>query len=445
MRELLHDAAARASAYLDGVDRRPVFPATLDLEPLGGSLPPGPSEPREALALLDRVGSPATVASAGGRYFGFVTGGSYPVAVAASWLATAWDQNNALWVMSPVAAQLETTVLRWLVELFGLPSDCDGGLVTGTTTANFTALIAARRALLLRRGWDVEDRGLCGAPPLRVVAGDEVHASMLKAVAMAGLGRGRVERVPTDEQGRLRPDKMPRLDDTTILCLQAGNVNTGASDPMAATIARARAAGAWVHVDGAFGLWAAAHPGLADQVRGVEQADSWATDLHKWLNVPYDAGAVLVRDAANLRAAMGASAAYLIERGPREGMHHVPESSRRARAVEAWAVLRSLGQSGVVELLDRCCRLARRFAAGLREAGFEVLNDVVLNQVLARIGDDERTRRIAEAVQADGTCWAGTTVWHGKAAIRISVSSWATSEADVDRSIESMARHAKRG
>jgi glutamate/tyrosine decarboxylase-like PLP-dependent enzyme len=316
----------------------------------------------------------------------------------------------------------------------------EGGLVTGTTMANFAGLAAARHALLGRQGWDVEAKGLFGAPPLRVVVGEEAHASLLKALAMVGLGRARVERVPADDQGRVRPDSLPALDAATILCLQAGNVNSGASDPFGPLVAAASEAGAWVHVDGAFGLWAGASPALAEQVAGVAGADSWATDLHKWLNVPYDSGAVLVREGAHLRAAMGGSAAYLIERGPREGMHHVPDSSRRARGVEAWAALRSLGRAGVAELVERCCRHARRFAEGLVAAGFEVLNRVVLNQVLVSFGSPERTRRVVAGLQEEGTCWAGTTEWRGRAAMRISVSSWATTDADVERSLEAMVR-----
>lgn len=444
--DLLSDAAARAARYLSGLESRPVFPSSPpDLSPLAGPLPQGPSNPAQVLDLLDRVGSPATVASAGGRYFGFVTGGSLPAALAADWLASAWDQNAALWAMSPVATRLEETVLGWLAELFGLPAGASGGLVTGTTMANFTALAAARRVLLLREGWDAEGQGLFGAPPLRVVVGDQVHASLLKALAMVGLGRERVERVATDGQGRIRPERLPPLDRATILCLQAGNVNTGVSDPFHPLVAAAREAGAWVHVDGAFGLWAAASPALAPQVAGVEGADSWATDLHKWLNVPYDAGAVLVRDGSALRGAMSGSAAYLVERGPREGMHHVPDSSRRARGVAAWAALRSLGRSGVAELVERCCRHARRFAAGLRAAGLEVPHDVVLNQVLVRFGSDARTHQVAAALQADGTCWAGTTEWQGRAALRISVSSWATTDEDVERSLEAIIRVSQGG
>ncbi|MGE0554018.1 MAG: aspartate aminotransferase family protein [Gemmatimonadales bacterium] len=440
MNPLLEDAAARAARYLDGLDARPVAPVPGNLAAFDGPLPEGETPAAEVLALLDRHGSPATVASAGGRYFGFVTGGSLPAALAANWLASAWDQNSALWVMSPVASRLEATTVRWLGELFGLPASVDGGLVTGTTMANVAALAAARHALLARAAWDVESRGLFGAPALRVVVGAEAHASLKKALALVGLGRDRVEVVVADGQGRMLAEALPPLDERTILCLQAGNVNSGASDPFEPLIAAARSGGAWVHVDGAFGLWAAASPAHADQVRGVGGADSWATDLHKWLNVPYDSGVVLVRDGAALRAAMGGSAAYLIEVGPREGMHHVPDSSRRARGADAWAALRSLGRSGVAALVERCCRHARRFAERLEAAGAEILNQVVLNQVVVAFGDDERTARVVETVQRDGTCWAGTTRWQGRVAMRISVSSWATTERDVELSADAIER-----
>lgn len=447
MRELLHDAAARAARYLEGVDARPVFPpeaAVAGLEALAGPLPEGPSDPAETLRQLDEVAGPATVTSAGGRYFGFVTGGALPASVAAAVLAAAWDQNAAMTVMSPAATRLEEVALGWLAELLGLPAGCAGALVTGATMANLSGLAAARRALLLRRGWDVERDGLFGAPPLTVVVGDEVHVSLLKALGMLGLGRERVVRVPVDGQGRMRPDALPPLDDSTILCLQAGNVNTGALDPARELCARAREAGAWVHVDGAFGLWAAASPAHAHLAAGYGEADSWATDAHKYLNVPYDSGIVFCRDAEALRGAMMMGAAYLQVAERREPLHFNPEMSRRARGVELWAALHSLGRSGVADLVARTCRHARRFADGLRAAGHAVLNEVVLNQVLVSFGDDERTRRVVAAVQRDGTCWAGATVWQGRAAMRISVSSWATTDEDVERSLAAILATAER-
>jgi glutamate/tyrosine decarboxylase-like PLP-dependent enzyme len=442
MNNLLHDAATRAARYLGTLDDRPVAPspeAIARLGALGGPLPATPSDPAAVLALLDEIASPATVASAGRRYFGFVTGGALPAALAANWLASAWDQNTALRVMSPAGAALEEVAGRWIVELLGLPHEATAGFVTGATMANLAGLAAARHALLSRQGWDVEAQGLFSAPPLTVVVGDEVHVSLLKALALLGLGRERVVRVPVDGQGRMRAEALPPLDGATIVCAQAGNVNTGAVDPLEQICDAAQAAGAWVHVDGAFGLWAGATPSRARLLHGVERADSWATDAHKWLNVPYDSGVVVCRHPDQLRAAMSSTAAYLVSGGP-EPSHHSPEMSRRARGVETWAALRSLGSSGVAELVERTCALASRFAEGLRAAGFEVLNEVVLNQVLVSFGDDETTRRAIAALQAEGTCWCGGTVWQGRAAMRISVSSWATTEEDVDRSVAAMVR-----
>lgn len=310
--------------------------------------------------------------------------------------------------------------------------------------ANFTCLAAARHALLKRAGWNVEDDGLFGAPPLTVVVGAEVHVSLLKALSMLGLGRSRVITVPADEQGRMKPEALPGLNERTIVCMQAGNVNTGAFDPVPEICTRAHKAGAWVHVDGAFGLWAAAAPHRAYLMKGVFEADSWATDCHKWLNVPYDCGVAFVRDSESLRDAMIVSAAYLHTENKREPAHYSPEASRRARGVEVWAAMRTLGRSGLAELIERNCRLAKCFADGLRQHGFAVLNDVVLNQVLVSFGSPETTRRVIAEVQAEGTCWCGGTEWHGHTAMRISVSSWATTEADVDASLAAIARIAKR-
>jgi glutamate/tyrosine decarboxylase-like PLP-dependent enzyme len=442
---VLADAAARAARYLADLSRRPVAPppaAVAALARLGGPLPEGPTDPLEVLRLLDEHGGPATVASAGPRYFGFVTGGTLPAALGAAVLAAAWDQNAAFEVMSPAAAALEDIAARWTLEILGLPAGAAVGFATGATMASFTALAAARHAVLARAGWDVEEAGLAGAPPIAVVVGDEVHVALLKAFALLGLGRGRLVRVPVDGQGRMRPGAFPAIAGPAIVCLQAGNVNTGAFDPLRALIERAHAAGAWVHVDGAFGLWALASPAFAPLADGAALADSWATDGHKWLNVPYDSGLAIVRDPAALRAAMGASAAYLVTGERRDGAHWVPEFSRHARGIEAWAALRSLGRRGVAELVERCCRLAARLAAGVRAAELEVLNDVVLNQVLVSFGSAERTRRAVEALQREGTCWCGPTVWQGRTAMRVSVSSWATTEADVDRSLDAIRRAA---
>jgi glutamate/tyrosine decarboxylase-like PLP-dependent enzyme len=438
---VLKQAAQAAVDYLEGLDDRPVAPtaeSTKALVALRGPLPDSKTDPGEVVRLLSEVGGPASMAISGGRFFGFVIGGSLPAAMAASWLVSAWDQNAGLWVASPVAAELEDTAVEWTRELLGLPEGTAGGVVTGATVANFTALAAARHHLLARAGWDVEADGLFGAPELRVVVGEEAHPSLLKSLAMLGLGKKRVLRVPVDRQGRMRADALPHLDERTILCLQAGNVNTGAFDPAGAICPQARAAGAWTHVDGAFGLWAAASPKYRHLVKGCELADSWATDAHKWPNIGYDCGLALVREGAALRAAMGMRAAYLERGARREPADYTPELSRRARGIELWAGLRQLGRDGMAEIVERTCAYAQRFAAGLKAAGFEVLNEVVLNQVLVSFGDAEKTARVVARLQTEGTCWCGPTVWQGKSAMRISVSSWVTNDEDVEKSLAAM-------
>lgn len=445
-RELLSDACERATSYVESAAARRVAPMPEQiamLARLGGPMPQSPQDPREILALLDEFGSPATVATNAGRYFGFVNGAALPVCIAAQWLAAAWDQNAALRLMSPTAAVLEDIVLAWLINLFELPHNSGAALVTGATMANFTGLAAARHRLLARAGWDVEADGLFGAPPLRVIVGSEAHVTVRKALGLLGLGRQRVTVIPADGQGRLRADLLPPLDDRTIVCAQAGNVNTGACDPIRGICAAANAAGAWVHIDGAFGLWARVDPWHAGLVDGLELADSWATDAHKWLNVPYDCGVAIVRDRAALRAAMSASAAYLLETGDREPMHYTPDSSRRARCVEVWAGLRFLGRTGVADLVKRTCDLAQLFARRMRDAGYDVLNDVVLNQVLVSFGDAAATQAVIKAVQSGGTCWAGGTQWQGHTAMRISVCSWMTAADDVERSAEAILEAAR--
>ncbi len=440
---LLRDAANRAARYLQALPQRGVSPAPSAVEGLGRFSTPLQADslpPAEVLEELDTIGSPATVASAGGRFFGFVIGGSLPAALAANTLAAAWDQNAVLEITSPVAASLEKVCRSWIADVFGLPTEAEVGFVTGATMANFAGLAAARHALLQAQGWDVEAKGLFGAPPITVIVGDEVHVSLLKALGMLGLGRDRVVRVPVDGQGRIIPAEIPQIEGPTIVCLQAGNVNTGAFDPAEEIISRLQGAGAWIHIDGAFGLWAAASPSRRHLARGVERADSLATDAHKWLNVPYDSGLVVVREKRHLNAAMSSSAAYLIEGETRDPHLFVPEMSRRARAIEIWAALRSLGRTGLADLVDRSCDHARHFADALEGAGHEVLNEVVLNQVLVSFGTAEVTRRVIARVQEDGTCWCGGTVWQGKTAMRISVSSWATTDHDVARSLDAILR-----
>ena len=447
MKELLSDVAARAARYLAGINDRSVAPspaALARLKELGGPLPDAPADPAELLAQLDEIGSPATVATTGARYFGFVVGGTVPASLAANWLAGAWDQNAAMQLSSPVAAKVEEIVELWVVDLLGLPQGTGAGFVTCTTMANFSALAAARSALLERAGWNVEDDGVFGAPPIRVVVGQEVHVSLLRALAMVGLGRSRVITVPADGQGRMRADALPPLDERTIVCIQAGNVNTGAFDPAKEICTRARETGAWVHVDGAFGLWGAVSPLYAHLLEGFSAADSWAVDCHKWLNVPYDSGIVLVRKPDDLRRALPTgNAAYLTQTSQREPWQFTPDASRRARGIELWAALRSLGRKGLREMIERNCRQARIFADRLRAAGIRILNDVVLNQVLVSFGSPEETRRIIAEIQADGTCWCGGTVWQGHTAMRISVSSWATTDHDVEKSASAMIKIAK--
>ncbi len=442
MQNIYETTAQRAIRYLEEIQERAVAPtaqAIDELKRFDEPLPEAPTQAADVLAMLDDFGSPATMASAGRRFFGLVIGGSLPVSLAANWLAGAWDQNAVFYRISPVAAALEQVSRKWLVDVLRLPPQTEAAFVTGATMANFTALAAARHKLLTRAGWNVEAQGLFGAPPLTVVVGEEVHPTLIKALGLLGMGRERVLRVPVDGQGRMRADSLPALTENTIVCLQAGNVNTGAFDPFTEICTRAHENRAWVHVDGAFGLWAAAAPHRAHLCEGMQLADSWATDAHKWLNVPYDSGLAFVRDAHALRAAMSVSAAYLpTQTEQRNPADHTPELSRRGRGVEIWAALRGLGRSGVIDLIERTCRHAQRFAEGLAANSYTILNDVVLNQVLVSFGDPQTTNRVIQEIQTDGTCWCGGTIWQGHTAMRISVSSWATTAEDVECCLERM-------
>jgi glutamate/tyrosine decarboxylase-like PLP-dependent enzyme len=437
---LLRDSVERSIAYLSSLPERRVAP---DSSALGGlsafdePFPAGPCDAAGTLELLDGAGSPATIASAGGRYFGFVNGAVLPGALAAHILASAWDQNAALSVMSPVVSRLRAISSRWLVDALGLPTATEAMYVGGATIANLCGLTAGRDYVLRQTGWDAAGDGLIGAPPVTLVAGESAHATIAKVAAIIGLGRNRIVRVPVDGQGRMRAERLPDIDGPVLLTAQAGEVNTGAFDPFKDILDWAGQRNCWAHIDGAFGLWAAASPTRRRLTAGMEGADSWATDAHKWLNVPYDCGIVLLRDAGLLRPSMSVQAAYLKE-GELDPMHHTPQSSQRARAVDVWAALRTLGRSGLAELVDRCCEHAVRFAAGLRAAGVEVLNEVVINQALVRFGDDATTDHVINAVQEGGVCWCGGTVWQGQRAMRISVSSWATTNEDVDRSVEAI-------
>ncbi len=449
---LLAGVQRQAAAWFAALDTRPVR-ATFTTEELWNALA-GPlaregMSPEALIQTLADTGMRGTVASAGPRYFGFVVGGSLPAALAADWLVSAWDQNSGIYALSPLVSVIERITGSWLRELAGLPASMSFGFVTGCQMANFTGLAAARHRVLSDAGWDVEADGLFGAPLIEVVVSEEAHYTIGMALRLLGLGADRVRRVPTDTQGRMRADDISNVlrahRGPCIVCAQAGNVNTGAVDPLSEIAESAKERKAWFHVDGAFGLWAAASPARAALVQGVEMADSVATDAHKWLNVPYDCGVVFCADEAAHRSAMSLAAAYVLatasERDPHE---FVPEESRRARAIPVYAALRSIGSEGLAELVERNCRQARRFADALRDAGYEVLNEVVLNQVLVSFGNAEQTQRTIAAIQEDGTCWCGGTVWKNRTAMRISVSNWSTTDEDVEQSIEAILRAAKR-
>jgi len=444
VRELLEQTAAIAARYLESLGERPVFPDVTPQElraALGGPLPEEPLDPREVVGELAAAAEPGVVAMGSGRYFGFVIGGALPAALAADWLTSAWDQNAGLYVGGPSASVVEEVAAQWILELLGLPAGSSVGFVTGAQMAHVVALAAARHAVLERAGWDVGGDGLQGAPRVRVLVGDKRHVTIDRALRLLGLGAPDV--VAADDQGRLRSDALAdalaACDGPTIVCAQAGEVNTGCFDPLAAVADAAETAEAWLHVDGAFGIWAAVSPELRHLVVGCERADSWTTDAHKWLNVPYDSGIVICRHPEAHRAAMGVHAAYLIQDGTqvRDQVDWVPEFSRRARGFAVYAALRSLGRAGLVALVERCCRQARRFAERIAaEPGVEVLNDVVLNQVLFRYEDDARTDEVLARVQASGRVWLAGTTWDGRRALRLSVSNWQTDDADTDLALE---------
>ena len=445
---ILNSVKDYALQYLNGLGERRVYPditSLADLEKFSVSLPESNTEAEKILELLNSAGSANTVATNGGRYFGFVFGGTIPASLAANWLASAWDQNAVFKVSSPIAAHIEKITTGWILDLLHLPSQCAVGFVTGTTMANFCGAIAARYQLCRRLGWDIKSRGMNNAPPIRVIAGEEVHASMQRAFILAGFGLDEIIKVPTDDQGRIIAEKIPDLDASTLLCLQAGNVNTGAIDPVKEICLKAKAKGAWVHIDGAFGLWARVSPKKSQLAEGCELADSWAIDLHKWLNVPYDSGLVICREPQVLQNALSVSAAYLPDSVEPEPYFNTPEMSRRARAIDTWAAIYSMGRSGVVDLVERCCFLAELFATKLEHAGFKILNEVALNQVLVSFGPDsyrdaELTNRIIKKIQDDGTCWCGGTIWKGITAMRISVSSWMTTREDIEISAAAIIR-----
>lgn len=451
---LLRQASELAIGFLDTLpSRHPGVTASHDelMRVFGaGPLSEKGVDPAQVIAELAGGAEKGLIASAGPRYFGFVIGGSLPVTVAADWLTSAWDQNSGTYSTSPAASVIEEIAGGWLLETLGLPSTAGVGFVTGCQMANYTCLSAARHSLLRRQGWDVEEKGLGGAPRVNIVLSAEAHVTIYSALRFLGFGTSGVHLVETDEQGRMRPDRLLALSGTlqgpTIVCAQAGNVNTGSFDPLEDVISIARESRAWVHVDGAFGLWAAASSDRAHLLQGHAAADSWATDAHKWLNVPYDCGLAIVRDVTAHRSAMTSRAAYLEQTAgaERDPFDWVPEFSRRGRGITVYAALRALGKNGVRDLVDRCCEHAVRMSELLRrEKGVEILNDVVLNQVLIRFHatgkpEDELTRAIIARVQRQGTCWLGGTTWHGMAAMRISVSNWSTSEEDISQSAEAI-------
>ncbi len=438
-----------ALEFLDTLKDRPVgrpvdFAALV--ERAGKPLPAEGEDPTQVIEHLAKAIEPGLVATAGPRYFGFVIGGSVPAALAADWLTSAWDQNGFSYASSPAAAAVEDIAARWLLDIFGLPRGSSVGFTTGGTMANFTGLAAARHALFRQLDWDVEKQGLMGAPPVTVVTSEESHVSIFASLQMLGLGRDRVVRVPADEQGRMRPRDLrcalAEIRTPVLVCAQTGNVNTGAFDPVLEIAECVHEHGGWLHVDGAFGLWAAASPAYRELVRGIELADSLAVDCHKWLNVPYDSGVVFVRDPAAHHAAMSLSAAYYapLPEHARDNHNWVPEASRRARGFAVYAALRSLGRQGIADMIERNCALAKRMAHRLSQgAGVRILNDVVLNQVLVRFAEsDAFTADVIRKVQEDGTCWLSATTWHGMHAMRISVSNWSTSEADIDISADAI-------
>ena len=434
--ELIDDAALRAKRYIDSAPGHRVYPSSAAIDALRkfqSRLPDHPTDPKTVLALLDEVGSPATVRSTSGRYFGFVNGNSEPIGTAAMILATAWDQNLALPIMSPVAARLDEIAANWICELLRLPSSSCATFCAGATVANLTCLVAGRDRLLAKLGWDVATRGIFEAPPLKVVTSQEIHASVLKSLRVAGFGTAAVTFVETDARGCVRPELFPETDERTLVVLQAGNVNTGYSDPFDEIIPKAKSNGAWVHVDGAFGLWAAASPSQSHHTKGVDDANSWATDAHKWLNAPYDSGIAICADEKDLRRAMHVDAEYLHTNAERALLQLGLQMSQRARAIDTWAIIASKGRSGIGRMVEHCCSLAAHAADALARGGAELLVPPALNQVLVAFG--HQTARVIEEVQRDGTCWAGGTTWKGREAMRVSLCDTSTTKGDVNASV----------
>lgn len=437
---LYNDAHKYGMEYLESVFDRNVFPTTEAIEKLvelEEAFPESPSKGKAVIALLNELGSPATVAHLGGRYFGFVTGSALPAGLAAKELSSFWDQNAAMQVMSPITSKLETVVENWLKEIFDFPDRTVAGFVSGSSLATFSGLAAARYRLLQRMGWDVNEKGLFGAPQIRVVTGQHAHSTVLKAIGLLGLGKENIEWADVDEQGRIIPEAMPELDDKTLVILQAGNVNSGSFDPFEKICEKTNQVNAWVHVDGAFGLWVAAVEELKHLASGMEKANSWSVDGHKTLNTPYDSGVILCEDEEALVSALHMTGSYIVESEAKDGMFYTPEMSRRARVIELWATLKYLGRSGLDEMAVGFHERAVQFKTELEKHSFEILNDVVFNQVIVSCGSDELTDQTLKNIQEARECWVGGSKWFGKSVIRISVSSWATTENDVTRSVQS--------
>ena len=439
-KQLLDQAQDAAYDYLDKISEREVFPCQQSVNQLSvfeEALPTKGSEAEYILQLLDKVGSPATVAQNGGRYFGFVNGNALPITSAVSWLSSTWDQNAALYVMSPISAKLESICQQWLLELFDLPAQTVAGFVSGTSIATLSGLAAARYRQLQKQHWDVNQQGLFSAPALRIILGRQSHGTVTKALATLGFGQNSLEWVECDEQGRMQVENLPALDDRCIVILQAGNVNTGAFDDFEILCDAANQAGAWVHIDGAFGLWAAASEHFSSLTRGMNKAQSWSADGHKTLNTPYDSGVILCADGEALTMALQQQGSYIQHSKERDGMLFTPEMSRRARATELWAAMKYLGRTGMAELVEHLHELAQHFARRLSDEGFRVLNEVVFNQVIVACENDDRSAAVLSHIQQSGECWCGGSTWQGQKVIRLSICSWATTADDVERSVAS--------
>lgn len=438
-KELLEQAKKYSYDYIDRLEEMDVYPSATAISNLSifdESLPEEVCSPSSVIDMLNTYGSKAAVAQSGGKYFGFVCGGILPVSLASKWLSDTWDQNSALYVLSPIASKLEEICEKWIVELMRLPQETAAGFVSGSSTAIICALAVARNEILLKQNWNVSKQGLFGAPNIRVVLSEQAHSSVFKALALLGLGKDRVQLAPVDEQGRISLQKLPFIDQNTLLIVQAGNVNSGAFDPLDELCEIANKAGAWVHVDGAFGLWAAASRNKYDLIKGYEKADSWSVDAHKTLNAPYDCGIVLCKNRSALVRTMQATGSYIQYSDNRDSMLYTPEMSRRARSIELWATLKYLGRNGISELIDRQCDHAKYFAERLEESGFIILNKVVFNQILIKCETEDKTIAMLKKIQSSGECWCGGAVWNNEPVIRISVCSWQTTKQDIDDCVE---------